>query len=253
VLRLSEGELPEEKTVPHCEGRAASAGRTVPLGEGRAPRLGAAASVGAISNEGSGKNEEIGIRGGSEMDTGEVDGASKSASRRRPLLIVNTGDGKGKSTAAFGIMLRCWARGYKIGVFQFIKSDKWKVGEQKAAEALGNIDWYKLGDSWTWISEDLENTAELARRGWDLARQKLMGAEYQLVILDEFTYPLRYGWIEVGEVLEVLKSRPGFQHVVITGRNAPPELIEAADLVSRIESVKHPKDQGYMGQRGIEW
>lgn len=177
----------------------------------------------------------------------------KREPRRRPLLIVNTGEGKGKSTAAFGIMLRCWARGYRVGVFQFIKSDQWKVGEQKAAEALGNIDWHKLGDSWTWTSSDIAETAALARRGWELAKRCIEEARYGLVILDEFTYAMHYGWVDVDEVIEVLLDRPGFQHVVITGRYAPQKLLEVADLVSHVQKIKHPRDQGIKGQRGIEW
>ena len=173
--------------------------------------------------------------------------------RERPLLIVNTGHGKGKSTASFGVMLRAWARGYRIGVYQFVKSGKWRVGEQQAAEALGNIDWFKMGDGWTWTSRDLEGSAQLAREGWEEVKRRLEAETYDVLLLDEFTYPMKFGWVDTEEVVEVLRSRPGFQHIIITGRDAPQELIEIADLVSEVRKIKHPFDEGYRGQKGIEW
>ena len=179
-----------------------------------------------------------------------------STRRDRPLLIVNTGHGKGKSTSSFGVMLRGWARGYKIGVYQFVKSGKWNVGEQKAAEALGNIAWFKMGDGWTWTVKDLEESADLAREGWEEVKRRLADETYDMLLLDEFTYPMKFGWVDTNEVVEELKNRPGFQHVIVTGRDAPPELVEAADLVSEVRKVKHPMhpfDEGYRGQKGIEW
>ena len=177
----------------------------------------------------------------------------RRSNRERPLLIVNTGHGKGKSTASFGVMLRGWARGYRIGVYQFVKSGKWNVGEQKAAEALGNIDWFKQGDGWTWTVKDLEHSADLAREGWEEVKRRLADETYDMLLLDEFTYPMKFGWVDTNEVVEVLKNRPGFQHVIITGRDAPPELVEISDLVSEVSKVKHPFDEGYRGQKGIEW
>jgi cob(I)alamin adenosyltransferase len=177
----------------------------------------------------------------------------KRAERERPLLIVNTGNGKGKSTSAFGVMLRGWARGYRIGVYQFIKSGKWKVGEQKAARTLGNIDWFTMGDGWTWMSRDLDDSAELAREGWEEVKRRIRDETYDMLLLDEFTYPMKFGWVETDEVVEVLKNRPGFQHVIVTGRDAPEELVGIADLVSEVRKVKHPFDAGYKGQKGIEW
>lgn len=173
--------------------------------------------------------------------------------RDRPLLIVITGKGKGKSTSAFGMLLRSWARDYRCGVFQFVKSGKWKVGEQKAAEKLGGIDWEKMGDGWSWISRDLEESADLARAGWEHVRDMIAAERYEFLLLDEFTYPLTWGWVDVDEVVEVLTQRPGFQHVVITGRDAPQALIDAADLVSDVTLVKHQMEQGIRGQQGIEW
>jgi cob(I)alamin adenosyltransferase len=173
--------------------------------------------------------------------------------RDRPLLVVITGEGKGKSTSAFGIMLRAWAREYRVGVFQFVKSGKWKVGEHKAALALGGIDWEKMGDGWTWTSRDLEHSADLAREGWAEVRRRIEGERYELLVLDEFTYPIAFGWVDAGEVVDVLVNRPGFQHVIVTGRGAPAGLVEAADLVSEVHKLKHPFDRGIRGQQGIEW
>ena len=159
--------------------------------------------------------------------------------RDRPLLIVNTGHGKGKFSAAFGMLLRSWARGYRCGVFQFVKSGKWKVGEQKAATALGGIDWEKMGDGWSWISRDLDESAELARAGWEHVKGCVADGRYEFLLLDELTYPIKYGWIEEDDVVATLRDRPGFQHVVVTGRDAPQALIDAADLVSEVNLVKH--------------
>jgi cob(I)alamin adenosyltransferase len=173
--------------------------------------------------------------------------------RDRPLLIVITGHGKGKSSSAFGMMLRSWARGYRVGVFQFVKSGKWKVGEHKAARELGGIDWEKMGDGWSWISRDLEQSAELARIGWEEVKQRIAQERYEFLLLDELTYAIKFGWIDEQDVVRTLRDRPGFQHVVVTGRDAPEALIEAADLVSEVRSVKHPFEQGIRAQQGIEW
>jgi len=175
------------------------------------------------------------------------------ARRDHPLLIVNTGHGKGKSTSSFGIMLRAWARGYRVGVYQFVKSGKWRIGERKAAERLGNIDWESMGDGWTWVSRDLDQSAELAREGWEEVKRRIADESYDLLILDEFTYPMKFGWVDTAEVVEVLRKRPGFQHIVITGRDAPQELLDVADLVTEMSKIKHPYDQGIRGQHGIEW
>jgi cob(I)alamin adenosyltransferase len=173
--------------------------------------------------------------------------------RDRPLLYVITGHGKGKSTSAFGVMLRSWARGYRVGVFQFVKSGKWKVGEHKAAMELGGIDWEKMGDGWTWTSRDLDESAERAREGWEEVKRRIAEERYETLVLDEFTYPMTFGWVDTDEVVDVLVNRPGFQHVIVTGRDAPEKLVEAADLVSEVRKVKHPFDQGIRGQQGIEW
>jgi cob(I)alamin adenosyltransferase len=173
--------------------------------------------------------------------------------RDRPLLIVLTGHGKGKSTSAFGMLMRSWARGYRCGVFQFVKSGKWKVGEAKAAQALGGIDWEKMGDGWTWISKDLEESADKARAGWEEVKRRIASERYEFLLLDELTSAIKYGWIEEDDIVTTLRERPGFQHVVVTGRDASPGLIAAADLVSEVVKVKHPMDQGIRAQQGIEW
>jgi len=173
--------------------------------------------------------------------------------RDKPLFIVITGHGKGKSTSAFGMLLRAWARDYRCGVFQFVKSGKWKVGEAKAAEALGGIDWEKMGDGWTWISRDLEESADKAREGWAEVKRRIEAERYEFLLLDELTYAIKYGWIAEDEIVETIVNRPGFQHIVVTGRDASPGLLGAADLVSEVVKVKHPMDQGIRAQQGIEW
>jgi cob(I)alamin adenosyltransferase len=173
--------------------------------------------------------------------------------RDRPLLMVVTGEGKGKSTSAFGMLMRAWARDYRCGVFQFVKSGKWKVGEAKAAAALGGIDWEKMGDGWSWLSRDLEESEALAREGWEEVKRAIAQERYEFLLLDEITYPIKWGWIDVNELVETMATRPGFQHVVITGRDAPAELMAAADLVSEVVKVKHPMEQGIRAQQGIEW
>src|SRR3954452_5814780 len=194
---------------------------------------------------------------GIEVPHGPGDKGSAEPRRRkprdRPLLIVVTGHGKGKSTSAFGMLLRAWARDYRCGVFQFVKSGKWKVGEAKAAQHLGGIDWEKMGDGWTWISRDLEESADKAREGWAEVKRRIEAERYEFLLLDELTYAIKYGWIPEGDIVETLVNRPGFQHVVITGRDASPGLIAAADLVSEVTKVKHPRDAGIRAQQGIEW
>ena len=173
--------------------------------------------------------------------------------REVPLLMVHTGTGKGKSTAAFGMMMRAWQQQWPIAVFQFVKSGKWKVGEQAAAAKLGGIDWFKMGDGWSWTSRDLDESADLAREGWEEVKRCLEQERYRFYLLDEFTYPMKWGWVDTEEVVEVFRSRPGWQYVMVTGRDAPAPLIEAADLVTEMTKIKHPFDAGWRGQKGIEW
>ncbi|GGM38731.1 cob(I)alamin adenosyltransferase [Deinococcus arenae] len=171
---------------------------------------------------------------------------------RRGLLIVNTGHGKGKTTAALGLMLRAHGRGLNTTMFQFLKHDTAKFGEHRTLEALC-IPCRGLGDGWTWRSRDLENSAALAEHGWSLARAAILSGEHDLIVLDEFTYPLTYGWVPWADVAATLQARDPRLHVVITGRDALPELIALADTVSEIHPVKHAYDQGIGGQIGIEY
>ena len=191
------------------------------------------------------------------------DGLSTRERRVQPVLAVHTGDGKGKSTAAFGLALRAWSAGWPIGVFQFTKSPKWRVGEEDALKALGQVHaatgqgapvtWHRMGAGWSWLRTAPEAHARAAREGWEQVKRDLAAETYRLLVLDEFTYPLTNGTLDTGEVLTTLAARPGVQHVVITGRRASPALIEAADLVTEMTKVKHPMDAGRKGQRGIEW
>ena len=184
------------------------------------------------------------------------DGLTTRERRNLPVLAVHTGPGKGKSTAAFGMALRAWNAGMRIAVFQFVKSAKWKVGEQNAFAALpGEIEWNKMGSGWSWSRKpgSDDDHAAAAAEGWAEIARRLAAQAHDFYVLDEFTYPLKWGWIDVDEVVEVLRNRPGRQHVVITGRDAPQALIDAADLVTEMTLIKHPMETGRKGQRGIEW
>jgi cob(I)alamin adenosyltransferase len=193
------------------------------------------------------------------------DGLTTRQRRNRPLVVVHHGAGKGKSTAAFGLALRAWNQGWSIGVFQFVKSAKWRIGEQAALEALGEVhtstgqggpvEWHKMGSGWSWSRRagSEEDHAADALEGWREIQRRLAAETHGFYVLDEFTYPIKWGWIDPREVAETLSSRPGHQHVVITGRDPHPALIEVADLVTEMTKVKHPFDSGQKGQRGIEW
>jgi cob(I)alamin adenosyltransferase len=193
------------------------------------------------------------------------DGLTTRVRRNAPLLAVHTGPGKGKSTAAFGMALRAWNQGFDVAVFQFVKSAKWKVGEEAAFRELGRlhdehgaggpVEWHKMGSGWSWSRKPGSEVdhATAAAEGWAEIARRLAEERHDFYVLDEFTYPLKWGWVDIEEVVEVLDSRPGNQHVVITGRDAPPQLVEAADLVTEMTKVKHPMDGGRKGQRGIEW
>ena len=191
------------------------------------------------------------------------DGLTTRQRRNRPLVMVHTGDGKGKSTAAFGLALRGWNQGWSIAVFQFVKSAKWRLGEQTAFEHLpsdppsgqGRIEWHKMGSGWSWARKqgDEEDHAIAAAEGWAEIKRRIAAEQHDLLLLDEFTYPINWGWVDVDDVVETLANRPGHQHVVITGRRADPKLLEVADLVTEMTKVKHPMDAGQKGQKGIEW
>lgn len=193
------------------------------------------------------------------------DGLTTRQRRLLPVTAVHTGPGKGKSTAAFGMALRAWNQGMNIGVFQFVKSAKWRVGEEAVFKRLGQlhhdtgeggaVQWHKMGEGWSWSKKagSEEDHARDAFEGWQEIKRRLAEQVHDMYILDEFTYPINWGWIDIADVVEVLKNRPGTQHVIITGRNADPQLIEIADLVTEMTKIKHPMDVGRKGQKGIEW
>jgi cob(I)alamin adenosyltransferase len=172
--------------------------------------------------------------------------------RAPSVVIVNTGDGKGKSSAAFGVMLRAVARSWKVAVVQFVKSGDWHVGEEKIGRQLG-VDWHNVGDGFTWDSENLEHDKTHAREGWDLAAAIIAAGEHRLVILDELTYLCTWGWIDTAAVAAAIRDRPPPVNVVITGRDAPAELVELADTVTEMRKVKHAYDRGISAIRGIEF
>ncbi|HSH82044.1 MAG TPA: cob(I)yrinic acid a,c-diamide adenosyltransferase [Herpetosiphonaceae bacterium] len=173
---------------------------------------------------------------------------------KKGLVIVNTGNGKGKTSAALGMMTRAWGRGMKVRVIQFLKHENARFGETRAAEKMG-VAFGGTGDGFTWTSTNLDETAAKALHGWEQAKQIIVANEHDLVILDEFTYLMAFGWLDAGEVVAWLQAnKPEMMHVIITGRDAPPELINFADLVTEMREIKHPfKDQGIRAQPGIEF
>lgn len=172
--------------------------------------------------------------------------------RAQGLVIVNTGNGKGKTTAALGVLTRAWGRGMRVCMLQFIKEQNANFGEERAARKMG-VEMLPLGGGFTWMSENVAQDRALARAGWERCRAAIVGGEYDIVILDEITYCFTYGWLDLGEVLDVLRHRPPFQHVILTGRDAPQALIDFADLVTEMREIKHPYREGIKAQRGIEF
>ena len=172
--------------------------------------------------------------------------------KRKALVVVYTGNGKGKTTAALGMILRAWGRGMSVGMLSFIKNENANFGEERAARKMG-FELIPLGAGFTWLSKDLDKDRALAQRCWALCREKIESASYDVLVLDEMTYPLNYGWLDLGEVLEVLRHRPPSLHVVITGRDAPAALIEFADLVTEMREVKHPFQEGIKAQAGVDF
>ena len=176
---------------------------------------------------------------------------AKPEGERRGLLLVNTGDGKGKSTAAFGLALRAHGRGKSVKIYQFMKVPSARFGEHRMFEQLG-IPIEGLGDGFSWKSQDHERSAQLARDGWERAKAAILSGQHFLVVLDEITYPLIYGWLPLEPVLQTLRARPREVHVVLTGRRCPPEIIALADTVTEMTLVKHAFQAGVPAQRGIE-
>jgi cob(I)alamin adenosyltransferase len=172
--------------------------------------------------------------------------------RRTSLVLVNTGDGKGKTTAALGTALRAAGRGWRVCVIQFIKAEKWKTGEQEAGRKLG-IDWWTLGDGFTWTTKDMDETEARARAAWNAAKDAVTKGDYQLVVLDEITYPITWGWIDEQDVLETIASRPEHVNVIVTGRGASPGVLALADTATEMVKRKHAFDAGVQALKGIDF
>ncbi|WP_040495510.1 cob(I)yrinic acid a,c-diamide adenosyltransferase [Ilumatobacter nonamiensis] len=172
--------------------------------------------------------------------------------RAKSLVVVNTGGGKGKSSSAFGMMVRGVARDWNVAVVQFIKSGNWKVGEEKVGRQLG-VEWHAFGDGFTWNSEDLSNDIAHAREGWSTACELIAAGEHQLLIFDELTYLTSFGWLPIEEVVEPIRNRPDHVNIIVTGRDAAPELIEIADTVTEMTEIKHAYQQGVRAMRGLDY
>ena len=174
--------------------------------------------------------------------------------RRQPsLVLVNTGDGKGKSTAAFGVVVRGVARGWSVGVVQFLKSGRWQVGEEQVCRDRLGVDWFAIGEGFTWDSADLTEDEAVAKAAWAHARSLIEQGAHRLVVLDEVTYPMQWGWIDADEVVATIAGRPPTVNVVCTGRDAPAGLVAVADTVTEMRKVKHVYDTGVLAMKGIDY
>ena len=180
-----------------------------------------------------------------------IDAAIASADQEKGLLLVLTGNGKGKSSSAFGMVARALGHGMNVGVAQFIKSRS-DTGEEAFLGKQPGVEWHVLGEGFTWDTQNLERDIATAKRGWEVARRMLADPAIHLVVLDELTYLLSYGWLETDAVLADIAARPPMQHVVVTGRAAVPALIDAADTVSEIADVKHAYRAGVKAQAGVD-
>ena len=172
--------------------------------------------------------------------------------RAKSVVLVHTGDGKGKSSSAWGVMIRGVARGWNVAVVQSIKSGQWNTGEEKIGRQLG-VDWWTIGEGFSWDSDDLTKDEAVAKEAWRQARVLIQAGAHDLVILDEITYPMSWGWIDTDDVVMTVRDRPEHVHVVITGRDAPAAIIEIADTVTEMRMVKHAYEQGIVAKKGIEY
>ena len=172
---------------------------------------------------------------------------------KKGLVVINTGNGKGKTTAALGVLFRAWGRNMRVEMFQFLKHTGSRFGESRAPTSWA-FPMSAMGDGFTWRTKNMETTQDLGRAQWENCKEAILAGEHDVIILDEFTYPLHYGWIPVEDVIETLKQKPHMLHVIITGRYAPDELIEFADLVTEMREIKHPyREQGIKAQPGLEF
>ncbi len=182
-----------------------------------------------------------------------VDRRIEAAQEERGILIVFTGAGKGKTTAALGMVMRCIGHGMKVAIVQFIKGAI-DTAEQRALRNFGDlVTFLRLGEGYTWETQDRERDTNVSRDAWKKAEEFLRNPDYAMVVLDELNIALQYDYVDVAEVLAAIRNRPVMQHVVLTGRGAKPELLEAADLVSEMKMVKHPFRKGIKAQKGIEF
>jgi cob(I)alamin adenosyltransferase len=173
--------------------------------------------------------------------------------RRAPsLVLVNTGPGKGKTTAAMGVVMRGVARGWPVAVVQFLKSGSWHTGEEKVCRQLG-VDWWAMGEGFTWDSADLTIDQAIAADAWTHARGLIQAGDHQLVVLDEITYPINWAWIDLADVIATITGRPNHVSIVSTGRNAPAELIAIADTVTEMGAAKHAYQAGIRAKKGIDY
>lgn len=173
--------------------------------------------------------------------------------RRAPsLVLVNTGNGKGKTSAAMGVVVRGVARGWPVAVVQFLKSGKWRTGEEKVGRRLG-VDWWAIGEGFTWDSADLTEDQAVAAKAWSHSRDLIRAGDHQLVVLDEVTYPINWGWIDLSQVLHEIQRRPPHVNIVCTGRHAPSGLIDIADTVTEMQVVKHAYQQRIRAKKGIDY
>lgn len=168
------------------------------------------------------------------------------------LVIVNTGHGKGKSSAAFGVVLRALAIGWPVAVVQFLKSGDWQVGEEKVCRRLG-VDWFAAGDGFTWDSEDLDESRAKAVAGWAFARDLIASGSYRLIVMDEISYAMSWGWIDAAEVAEAIAQRPEKVSLILTGRDMADAVVDVADTVTEMRVVKHAFDRGILAKKGIDY
>ena len=169
------------------------------------------------------------------------------------LVIVNTGDGKGKSSSAFGVVIRSVARNWNVAVIQFLKSGNWNTGEERVCREKLGVDWWAIGEGFSWESEDLSEDEAVAQVAWAHAKNCIASGEYQLVVLDEVTYPANWGWISKEELVSAVIGRPEKTNIVMTGRDAPPEFVEIADTVTEMHNVKHAYEKGILAKKGIDY
>ena len=181
-----------------------------------------------------------------------AEGPARARERVSSRVLVHTGDGKGKTSAAMGLVMRAVAREWRVQVVQFLKDGRWKAGEESTARTLG-VEWWAIGDGFTWDSDDIDRTEAIAGEAWRAARDVIVGGEHRLVVLDEITYPINWGWIDGADVARTIAERPPHVNVVATGRDAPASLCAVADTVTEMANVKHPFDRGVAAMWGIEF